>query len=199
MLILRFIFILFAVSLAGKVSSQDQLTPLAIIPFEFENNRIRMEVDLGGHSIKMLLDSGASTSVLFASDQITVEAQTALGRSSVLFPALDETLDGVKLQQMDLVAGTLRTQLKKLVLLDDKSNLKQRLLLRYDGIVGQELFSLFTIEVVPAKKVINVYPKGTDLSSLYRTRYRLFMQKGAPHIHFRSKMPWEQTPSKKKC
>lgn len=197
MLILRFIFILFTVSLAGKVLSQDQLTPIAVIPFEFENNRIRMDVDLDGHAIKMLLDSGASTSVLFASDQIKLDSHTVVGRSSVVFPALDETLDGTKLGQMNLTAGSLRVPLNKLVLLDNKTNLKERLLLRYDGIVGQELFSLFTIEVVPSQKQINVYPKGTDLSRFYRTKYPLYMQNGAPHIRFRSKMPWEQTPSKK--
>lgn len=178
------------------MTAQSRQDVIATIPFEFENNRIRLTVDMDGAQLKVLLDSGASTSVLF-DDEIFASIPSTSKSASVLFPALDEEVSGVKLQPISLNLSGQRVQLKDLVLLNDKSNLKQRLLLRYDGIIGQELFELYTVEVDPALKEIRLFGRGTDLGPKYRTKYTLHLRNGAPHIRMRSKMPWEQTPTAK--
>lgn len=50
---------------ASSMTAQSRQDVIATIPFEFENNRIRLTVDMDGAQLKVLLDSGASTSVLF--------------------------------------------------------------------------------------------------------------------------------------
>lgn len=182
---------------ANGLNAQIAPEPVAQLPFEFENNRLRLTLEIDGQPLKMLLDSGASTSVLFASDETRNLPIDAIKKASVLFPALDEQLEGARLKPLQVQFDDLLLDLNKIVLLDDKTNLKQRLLLRYDGIIGQELFERFTIEVDPAKKIVRLFEQGTDLSQRYRTRYKLYIQNGAPHIRFRSKMPWEETPTKK--
>lgn len=185
-----------ALVFAGSLTAQSRQDVIATIPFEFENNRIRLTVDLDGTPLKVLLDSGASTSVLFDGETFA-NVPTTSKTASVLFPALDEEVSGVRLQPMQLMLSGLLVQLDDMVLLNNKTNLKQRLLLRYDGIIGQEFFERYTVEVDPALKEIRLFARGTDLSTQYRTRYMLHLRNGAPHIRMRSKMPWEQIPTAK--
>ena len=172
-------------------------TPLLEVPFEFENNRIRLTMELNGVELLMLLDSGASTSVLFSHDDPAVSSLQVTGKSSILFPALDENIEGSSLAGAEFRLAGMPITLNEIVRLDDKSNLRARLLLRYDGILGQEFFRKFTVQIDPEARVMSLYARATNLSGLYRTEHKLYMQDDAPHIRFRSKMPWEQSPSLK--
>lgn len=183
--------------LAWSSSAETVPSPVFEVPFEFENNRVRLTVQLGDNMLTMLLDSGASTSVLFDDKDGTTAALQVTDETTILFPALDEEIRGRRLSPTPLLLSGYPLELSKIVLLDDKTNLRERLLLRYDGIIGQELFRKFTVEVNPHKRVVRLFPAGTDLSESYRTVHKLYMQAGAPHIRFRSKMPWEQSPSMK--
>lgn len=182
----------------GSASAQDNTpAPTTEIPFEFENNRIRLTMRLQGAPITMLLDSGASTSILFGHNHDLISALKAVGKTSILFPALDERIEGDTIEHVELYLHGKPILLKKMVRLDSKSDLRARLLLRYDGILGQEFFQQFAIEIDPAARVLRLYDRGSDLSAFYRTTHTLHMQDDAPHIRFRSKMPWETMPSTK--
>ncbi len=192
-------FLLFALVAVYPVrpDTPESAKPLFTAPFEYENNRIRLTVEIAGVPLVMLLDSGASTTVLFSNMQKAMANLPTQGNKTVLFPALDERLPARKLMAVKATLNGNEFTLSDLVLLDDKADLRARLLLRYDGILGQEFFRKFTIAVDPAAKTLTLYPPGTDLRHLYRNEYPLYLQDNAPHIRFRSKMPWEKNPSMK--
>ncbi len=193
---LAFLFISFLGAQLGS-SADDAPKPILEVPFQFENNRIRLTMELNGVPLLMLLDSGASTSVLFAHEDPAVNSIAVTGKRSILFPALDEAIEGSSLAEADFLLAGMTIKLSEIVRLDDKSNLRARLLLRYDGIIGQEFFRNYTVQINPATRVMSLYAKGTNLSELYKTEHVLYMQDDAPHIRFRSKMPWEENPSMK--
>ena len=191
------IVLLFAATGFQRADNGAEPTPVLTVPFEFENNRIRLKMTVNGVELLMLLDSGASTSVVFAHDDPAINDIKVTGGRSILFPALDEAIKGVSLATTEFKLEGMAIQLNDLVRLDDKSNLRARLLLRYDGILGQEFFRKFTVQIDPKKRVMSLYPKGTNLSGLYRTEHTLYLKGDAPHMRFRSKMPWEESPSLK--
>ena len=114
--------------------------PLAVIPFKFENNRIRLTASLDGVPLSLLLDTGASTTVLFSNMEPVIQAIPLVGEAQVVFPALDQTVTGRRLAPVTLTFENLDVSLGNVIQLDDKSDLQARLLLRYDGILGQEFF-----------------------------------------------------------
>ncbi len=181
----------------AKEPEQADLQPVAVIPFKYENNRIRLTATLNGDPLSMLLDTGASTTVLFANMEEAIKRLPISGDAAILFPALDQTFNGKRLAPVSIDIGNKTINLQKVILLDDKSNMKARRLVRYDGILGREFFSGYTVEVDPKDQKIRLYPQGTDLGPQYRTLHKLYMQDGAPHIRFRTKMPWETSPSMK--
>lgn len=200
MTIARLVALMFLALIAVYPAHPDtskSISPLFTAPFEYENNRIRLTVEIAGVPLTMLLDSGASTTVLFSNMQQAIAALPTQGNKTVMFPALDEKLQAKKLTEVKATLHDHEFTLSDLVLLDDKTDLRARLLLRYDGILGQEFFRKFTIAVDPAAKTLTLYPAGTDLRHLYRNEYPLYLQDDAPHIRFRSKMPWEKNPSMK--
>ncbi len=193
-----FLLLIFVSPAPGTTAAQDNTpVPKTEIPFEFENNRIRLTMELQGTAITMLLDSGASTSILFGHDHDLISSLKTVGKTSILFPALDERIEGDTVEAVELTLHGEPIYLKKMVRLDSKADLRARLLLRYDGILGQEFFQQFAIEIDPAARVMRLYDRGSDLSAFYRTTHTLYMQDDAPHIRFRSKMPWETMPSAK--
>lgn len=191
------ILLVCAATILQGATGQASLTPVLTVPFEFENNRIRLKMEVNGVELLMLLDSGASTSVVFAHDDPAINNIEVTGARSILFPALDEAIEGASLATTEFLLEGMPVSLDDLIRLDDKSNLRARLLLRYDGILGQEFFRKFTVQIDPKEQVMSLYPKGTNLSELYRTEHTLYLKGDAPHIRFRSKMPWEQSPSLK--
>lgn len=81
--------------------------------------------------------------------------------------------------------------------MEGENTIQSQLMLGYDGILGQEFFTQYTIEVDTANHKINLYPIGTDLSLKYRASHKLYMQDTAPHVRLTSKLPWEESPSLK--
>lgn len=172
-------------------------TPLVILPIEFENNRIRMTAHLEGVPLLLLLDSGSSTTVLFSNMAKVIQDLPVIGETSVVFPALDQTFIGLRIAPAKLDFAQHEITLTNIIQLTDKNDLKARLLLRYDGILGREFFRKYTVEVDPTAQELRLYEQGTNLGLQYRTRHQLFMEDGAPHVRFRTKMPWETSPSMK--
>ncbi len=172
-------------------------SPIAVIPYESENNRIRLLLSLDGAELKMLLDSGATTTILFADDRPQFQSLSISGVSSVSFPAMAQVVSGARLSNLELTVSDLKISLNKAILMYDKSDLRQKLVLRYNGILGQEFFAKYTIAVNPDTQTLSLYHAGTDLGAGYKSHHRLYFQGTAAHVRFTSKLPWESRPSVK--
>ncbi len=183
--------------IADPAASRDGPVADLVLPIVIENHRIRVTVDWDNRPLSMLLDSGASTTILFSDNNGLADQSPITGSRQVLFPALDETIPAHSLAPIEFGFGPQKVILRDLVLLEEKHDLKARLLLRYDGILGREFFSKFTIQLDPESATLSLYEIGTDLSALYQSELDLFLKDDGPHIRFRNKMPWEDKPSMK--
>ncbi len=191
-----FALILLIISL-GIGSGVDGQAPITVLPYERENNRIRLSLNFDGVEVKMLLDSGATTTILFADKSSKFQRPTTTDPVSISFPALNQTIKGARLDGLRLTAPGLEFTARNTVLLKDKAGLRNKLVLRYDGILGQEFFASYAIALDPEKRTLTLYAKGTDLGEFYRSKHRLHFQGTAAHVRFTSKLPWETSPSLK--
>lgn len=191
-LLLAMFLVLFSVS--TNVHGQ---TPITVLPFERENNRIRLILSLDGAPVKMLLDSGASTTILFSGTASKFRLPETTDEVSVSFPALNQTVTAKRISGLILKGPGVEFTANNAVLMDDKTGLRNKLVLRYDGILGQEFFASYTIAHDPEENTITLYEKGTDLGGKYRTTHRLYFQGKAAHVRFTSKLPWEKRPTLK--
>lgn len=191
-----FALVMFLALLIVSTSTHGQ-TPITILPYERENNRIRLTLGLNGAEVKMLLDSGATTTILFAGASSKFQRPATKGPVSISFPAINQTLKAARIHGLKLTAPDLEFTASSAVLMDDKTGLRNKLVLRYDGILGQEFFANYTIALDPEKRTITLYEKGTDLGKYYRSKHRLYFQGTAAHVRFTSKLPWENSPSLK--
>lgn len=192
---LSWLALLFTVS-ALTASAADR-APVLTVPYALSNNRIELTLELDGESLSLLLDSGASTSVFFADKASSVASLKGTKSADINFPALNQKLKAERLMPFALLHGKRRLEITKAVRLKDHGELRARLLLRHDGILGREIFETHTVEVDAGRRVLRLYPPGTDLSKEYRSAFQLFFQGTAPHIRFRSQLPWENSPSLK--
>lgn len=183
-----------ALLVAATASAQE---PIAEIPFQYENNRIRLTATLDNEVVDLLLDSGASTTVLFTSGFDGGAATTDGATAKINFPALGTSVRGRRLEDVSFDLGPLTVNIDKAVMIADAMELKDRLLLRYDGILGQEFYQNYTVEVSPGTKTLRLYPPGTSLKGRYWTQHTLYLKGTAPHIRFRTQMPWEQSATVK--
>lgn len=179
------------------ISRSAKPQPIAVLPFYPETNRIRLDAQINGHKLRLLLDSGATTTVLFTTASDAVASIERTGDAQLTFPALDSTFKGERLAPVTMDFSGHMFTAEKVVAFQDNGEVQASLMLGYDGILGQEFFSQHTLEVDPKKRKVNVYPAGTDLSKGYRSTHRLHMQGTAPHILFSSRLPWEQFSSPK--
>ena len=181
----------------GEASPSGKPQPIARLPFYPETNRIRLDAHINGHKLRLLLDSGATTTVLFTTASEAVSSIERTGDAQLTFPALDSTFKGERLAPVTMdFSGHLFTA-EKVVAFQDNGEVQSSLMLGYDGILGQEFFSTHALEIEPKTRTLNIYPAGTDLSKGYRSVHQLHMQGTAPHILFSSRLPWEQFSSPK--
>ena len=172
-------------------------TPMVTLPFTPENNRVGIDVQLGDQTLHMLMDTGASTTVFFEKARPFLLDYQSESETKVLFPAVNRSINAMPLSGIALTVGDETFSLTRAVLLLDKNDLKTQLMLSYDGILGQEFFQKYTVEVNPISRLLTLYSAGTNLSQDYRVERNLYLQGSAPHIRFRTRLPWEQTPSMK--
>jgi|GEM_PF-1234284 len=171
--------------------------PLVTIPIEIRTNRVHLNVTINGNAISLLLDTGASVSLLFEGSAPFINDLATTEGGLVSFPAKDQSIASKQLMPTTIAFGELQVTLKKIRLIAQESWRNSSFFFGFDGIVGQELFQQYTVEISPRSKTLALYKKGTDLSSLYRSRHTLYMKGTAPHIRFRSQLPWEKSPRMK--
>lgn len=166
--------------------------PLVTIPIEIQTNRVLLNVTILGNPISLLLDTGASVSLLFEGSVPFIQGLASTDSGQVVFPAKGQSIASKQLSPVTVAFGEIPVTLKKVRLIELETWKNSSFFFGFDGIVGQELFQQYTVEISPRNKTLSLYKKGTDLSSQYRSMNTLYMKGTAPHIRFRSQLPWEE-------
>lgn len=178
-------------------AASEKPPPLLELPINIINNRTVVEAAIAGYSIALILDTGASTTSLFQSKAQDFSTLQTNGQAHVLFPALNISLTGQKLVRQTVTIGTLEFEAENILLIHNKHSISDRLDIQFDGVLGQDFFNSYVVEVDPHKNLLRLYSPGTDLRRFYRTKLRLHMKEMAPHIKLTSKMPWESISATK--
>lgn len=171
--------------------------PLAEIPIEIVNNRVLVEIKLADYQLDMALDTGASSTALFQSKGLHYEDLAVQDTANIIFPALDEIVEGVKLQPLPIFIGDHEYMPGRLIRVDRRPPIGDRLDLRFDGVLGQDFFGSYVVEINKHENIMRLYAAGTNLTKHFKTKLPLFMKGTAPHIAVRTKMPWEKTSIRK--
>ncbi|MBO6503908.1 MAG: hypothetical protein JJ850_18215 [Kordiimonadaceae bacterium] len=166
-------------------------SPVARLPIEIIDNRTHIQLQGPHGPVTLLLDTGATTSIFF--DRSLVPDQALTGdEAQVNFPAIGHSVVGKRLGSVAFSGdeGELISSNGLLVVGEDE--VEQALDANFHGIIGQELFRRYVVEIDPQQGVMTLYPAGTDLEDDFEIEHRLLMQGHTPYIHFKSKMPWEK-------
>jgi len=166
--------------------------PLAEAPFDLINNRVQIRVKVREFTLRFLLDTGASRTVLFQSEKYPFNDLQTIEETNVVFPALDETVSGLTLAPLKFSISQHSFFVQKPLLILDTTPIGNQLHFEFEGILGQDFFNSFVIEVNPKTRILKLYPKGTKLKKRFRTRLKLHMKGHSPHIRLVSKLPWER-------
>jgi predicted aspartyl protease len=172
--------------------------PLASIPIEFVNNRTVIHIPVAHYHLHMVLDTGASSTALFVSNEHDFSDLVQTGKAKILFPALDEIVEGQHLAPIPIKFGEHIYTTDSLLLINQRPPIGDRLNFKFDGVLGQDFFAQYVVEINPQDYVLRLYPKGTNLSRLSFSRIKLYLKNGAPYIRFNHKFPWEIRGTTKK-
>jgi len=187
----------FIVSGSPKINAKDIPKPLASLPTETINNRLVVVLPVAHYELRMVLDTGATSTALFQSSEHEFADLKKTGSAQIIFPALDESVTGSKLEQIDIKFGRHIYSPKELLLIHKRPPIGDRLNFKFDGVLGQDFFMEYVVEVNPKNQTINLHPKGTNLRRYFFTRTRLTLKDTSPYILFKNKFPWERRSSKK--
>lgn len=171
--------------------------PLAELPYDLVNNRVQLTLVVEERTVRFLLDTGASRTVLFQSEDNDFGDLPQIGMTDVAFPALDEIVSGITLSPVDIEMESYIFTPKQPLLILQRSPVGDRLSLKFDGILGQDFYQQHVVEVDPRTRQLRIYAPGTKVKKTFRTRLNLHMKGNAPHIRFMSKLPWERNPKAK--
>lgn len=183
--------------LAQPVQSATKPTPIASVPTEKVNNRIVVHVPVGRYRLHLVLDTGATSTALFQSDDYLFDDIARTGDASILFPALDEQVEGHTLEPVTLQFGDYQYTAKEMLLVRKRPPVGDRLNFKFDGVLGQDFFDQHTVELDVKTHQLRLYPKGTNLRRHFARRIKLHMKGLAPHIKFESQLPWERRETTK--
>lgn len=171
--------------------------PISVLPVTIEANRIHFTAMVSGKPLIFLLDTGSTTSVVFESASLPAEMFNLGPTVKVAFPALNRTAQSQRIHNLKLDLSGISFDATDSVFMNQNEKVNLHLDRNYDGIVGQEFFRTFTVEIDPQTLTLSLYPTGTDLAKYYQIGHKVRMSDGLPHIRHRSKMPWEQRASPK--
>lgn len=171
--------------------------PLAELNIELVDNRVQISVPVENYNLRLALDTGASRTVIFQSKKYSFDDLPSLDETNVIFPALDEVVTGKKLAPISISFGYAVFSPEKPILIQQRPPIGDRLSFEFDGILGRDFFRNYVVEIEPKTLRLRLYPKGTNLRSKFKTQIPLYMSGEAPHIRFRSVLPWEKNPSMK--
>ncbi|MEX0298641.1 MAG: hypothetical protein AB3N28_06195 [Kordiimonas sp.] len=171
--------------------------PLAEISIQIVNNRVLVPIVIGDYYLELALDTGASATALFQSEDLDYSDLTVRDNANIIFPALDEIVEGVRLEPEVISIGTFEYLPTRLIRVDRRPPIGDRLDLRFDGVLGQDFFGSYVVEINRHAKLMRLYEAGTDLTDYFKTTLSLVMKNTAPHIVVKSRMPWEKNVRQK--
>jgi len=166
--------------------------PLTVIPINMVNNRVVVRVPVADYELNMVLDTGATSTALFQSADHGFEDLEKTGTAQILFPALDTAVTGSRLAPIAIHFGKHAYKPKNLLLIHDRPQVGDRLNFKFDGVLGQDFFGQYVVEINPKSSVLRLHKKGTRLRRYFSTPIRLQLKNNAPHIRFDHKFPWER-------
>ncbi len=182
---------------AVNAAKQVEHEPLAIIPIEILNNRVLVSLPVGPYNVKLTLDTGASNTALFQSRHEDFGNLHQKGYADIIFPALDEIVEGVTVEPVPIKLGDHSYLPSRLLTIGRRPPIGDRLNFKFDGVLGQDFFNEFVVEIDREVLELRLYPAGIDLSQYFRTKLNLEMKGSAPHIKLHNMMPWEDHPKVK--
>ncbi len=182
---------LFVALSAFQSATSAKPAPIAQLAIEIVDNRTHILFDGPEGTVTFLLDTGATTSIFF--DQSLVPPQSITdNEAQVSFPAIGHSVTGRRLSDVTLGGEGSGFISNNGLLILGETGVEQALDANFSGIIGQELFNRYVVEVNPLAGTLNLYPRGTDLVDDFEIEHRLRMQGHTPYIHFKSKLPWEK-------
>lgn len=184
-------------SLGYSLAASAAPKPVATFPIEIIDNRTHIKFDGPEGVVTFLLDTGATSSVFFDTDLIPPAALNGVEEAKINFPAIGKSAMGKRLGNISLSEGGSTFISRNGLLISGDTDVRDALEANFSGIIGQELFERYIVEVDPQKKLINLYAPGTDLEEDFELEHRLQMQGHTPYIAFKSQLPWEKRSSVK--
>lgn len=195
--ILVFIVSILSVPLVSVIATAKP-EPIAEFPIRVIDNRTHILFDgPNGLPRPFLLDTGASTSVFFDTLDIPESAYAEGEEAQINFPAIGASVTGTRVSAYELRSGDMVFESQNGLLLRNEEGLIEALEADFHGIIGQELFIRYVVEVDPKEKKVRLYPLGTDLRDGYEIEHYIRVDERAPYITFRSRLPWEKSVSRK--
>jgi len=172
-------------------------TPVATFPIEIIDNRTHIKFDGPGGPITFLLDTGATSSIFFDATLIPDHAMDGIDEAKINFPAIGKSAIGKRLGDVSLSEGLSTFVSKNGLLISGDTEVQDALEANFSGIIGQELFERYIVEIDPQKEKLNLYLPGTDLEEEFDIVHNLKMVGHTPYITFKSQLPWEKRSSVK--
>jgi len=172
-------------------------TPVATFPIEIIDNRTHIKFDGPDGTVTFLLDTGATSSVFFDLALIPPAALNGADEARINFPAIGKSAVGKRLGNVSLSEGGSTFISRNGLFISGDTEVRDALEANFSGIIGQELFEQYIVEVDPQKKLLNLYAPGTDLEEDFELEHRLQMKGHTPYIAFKSRLPWEKRSSVK--
>jgi hypothetical protein len=169
------------------------------IPFEIVDNRIVITVDheiLG--QLRLLLDTGATTSVLFDSYVPYAKTIPSSGSKFVRFPALGVKSLAKKIDRLPIKIDNWHYVLEDLAYTTAPSALGNDIERKFDGIIGRELFESYSVAINIDTRMITLVTPDIDISNRYDHSLSLDLRTKTPFVEIRARFPWEHRYSRKK-
>jgi hypothetical protein len=170
---------------------------LTEVPISTNNNRNVVMVEVAGEALHFVLDTGATRTALFQSEDLEFDHLPKVGSSQIIFPALDEKVTGSVLAPFDIDFGDYSYRPERPLLIHKRPPVGDRLNFAFDGVLGQDFFAAHVVEISPDTQKMKLHSNGKEFPSTFAAKIDLVLKDGAPYIEYSAKMPWEHTSRKK--
>lgn len=203
-LIVLVFFLTVFFSLKTLAFQEAEPQPLATVDIITTNNRNVAMLTVQGEILRFVLDTGATKTSLFQSEDRPFDQFERVGTANIIFPALNEKVEGNVLAPLDIHFGDYVYRAETPLLIRKRPPIGDRLNFAFDGVIGQDFFNQFVVEIDPDRSKLSLYRPGTKLKTVFKANLTLHIEGTAPYIYFSSPMPWEQklrvksTPQRKK-
>ena len=183
-------------ALARSPDIEDGL--LATIEIDVVDNRVHVPMMVNGIRYTLLLDTGASSSILFGDTASSASIDLDGEQIAVSFPAFMAVGEGRRLKEVTYRAGAFRFTSARTIYVENRSAISNKITLKFDGVLGREFFERHIVEIDASAKTMRLFAPGTKIGRRFRYRRPIMMDGGTPYLLHRSKLPWETRRTAKK-